>query len=390
MTSATNNRTDEGASDSSDGEPTHKPRSGRPPYQVTVTEDERKNLEALIRRSKAPQSHVTRAKIALMAADGSPTKEIVETLGVSTHMVCTWRRRFSLYGVSVLEDAPRSGAPRTYDDDKIAEIIHLTLQTEPKGATHWSTSAMADKVGMSKQHVSRVWRAFGLKPHLVQYYTISNDPDFAEKVRDVVGLYLNPPEAALVLCVDEKTQIQALNRTQPILPLGPGVPERRTTEYVRNGTTNLYAALEMASGKVITKMTRAHRALEFIAFLEEINRNTPKELDLHLILDNYATHKTEAVRSWLLSHPRFHLHFTPTYSSWMNLVERWFSELTTKLLRRSAHRSVTELTRSIEGWAKTWNENPRPYRWTKSADEIFASMEKYLRPIIDGTSEKGH
>ena len=388
--SATENQPGKVDDPRSDEPAMEKPKLGRRPYVVTATDEERAELEALIRRRNAAQSHVTRARIALMAADGEASTDIAKTLGVSTHMVCTWRRRFSLFGVSVLEDAPRSGAPRTYDDDKIAEIIRLTIETEPPGATHWSTSAMAEQAGVSKQHISRIWRAFGLKPHLVQYYTISNDPNFTAKVRDVVGLYLNPPDAALVLCVDEKTQIQALNRTQPILPMGPGVPERRTTEYVRNGTTNLYAALDMASGKVITKMTKAHRAAEFIAFLEEINRATPKGLDLHLILDNYATHKTEAVRSWLIAHPRFHLHFTPTYSSWMNLVERWFSELTTKHLRRGAHRSVTELTRSIEKWTKTWNENPHPYRWTKSADEIFASMEKYLRPLIADTSGMGH
>ena len=363
-------------------------RGGRPAHVVCITEAEKARLEEVVRATKSPQAHVKRAKIALGAAAGMSHTEIIEYSGASGFTVSKWRKRFSLYGVGTLDDAPRSGTPRTHGDDKIAEIIRLTLQSEPPGATHWSGPAMARAVGVSQPTVARVWKAFGLKPHLLQYYTVSNDPNFTEKVRDVVGLYLNPPEAALVLCVDEKTQIQALNRTQPVLPMGPGVPERRTTEYVRNGTTNLYAALEIASGKVITKTTRAHRAVEFISFLNQLDKEVPTDLELHLILDNYATHKTEAVRAWLIAHPRFHFHFTPTYSSWMNLVERWFSELTTKLLQRSAHRSVAELTRSIQAWADTWNDDPRPYRWTKTADEIFASMAKYLEPRLNGrTSE---
>ena len=241
---------------------------------------------------------------------------------------------------------------------------------------------MARAAGVSQSTVSRIWRAFGLKPHLIEYYTISNDPNFTDKVRDVVGLYLNPPDAAVVLCLDEKTQVQALNRTQPMLPLQPGVPQRRTTEYVRNGVTNLYAALDIASGKVITKMTKSHRAKELVSFLDQVNKEVPKEFCCHVILDNYGTHKSEVVRKWLLEHPRFHFHFTPTYSSWMNLVERWFSELTTKLLQRSAHRSVSELTRSINNWSNTWNENPRAFKWTKSAEEIFTSMARYLDPLI--------
>lgn len=360
---------------------------GRPAYKVTLSDEERSFLEGVIRKTTSPQSHVTRAKIALGAADGLTHKEIISFSGASGFTVAKWRKRFSLFGVSVLSDAPRSGVPRTHDDEKIAEIIRLTTTTEPKNATHWSTNSMARVVGVSQSTVSRVWRAFGLKPHIIEYYTISNDPYFTEKVRDIVGLYLNPPDAAVVLALDEKTQIQALNRTQPMLPLRTGVPERMTTEYVRSGTTNLYAALNIASGKVITKITKTHRATELISFLDQVDKEVPKELSCHVILDNYGTHKSEAVRKWLLSHPRFYFHFTPTYSSWMNLVERWFSELTTKLLRRSVHRSVAELTRSIKHWANIWNENPQPFKWTKSAEEIFASMERYLKPLTERTSD---
>ena len=366
---------------------------GRPIfYHVTLSHEERENLLALVRQTTAPQAQVRRAKIALLAAEGMGTIAIAKELSLSAQTVDKWRKRFSLFGVSVLSDAPRSGVPRTHGDDKIAEIIKLTTTTSPPdGSTHWSTNTMATKAGVSPSTVGRIWRSFGLKPHMVETFTVSNDPEFTEKVRDVAGIYLNPPEAAIVLCVDEKTQVQALNRTQPILPMVPGVPLRQTTEYKRNGISNLYAALDVASGKVITKMTVAHRAVEFIQFLELIDKKVPKELDVHIVLDNYAAHKTESVRTWLLAHPRFEFHFTPTYSSWMNQVERWFSALTTKYLQRSVHHSVTELNRGITKWAKAWNDDPKPFIWTKSADEIFASMQKYLEPIvIQGNSDKGH
>jgi len=319
-------------------------------------------------------------------------RDIAEELDISNFTVSKWVRRFALYGVKSLGDAPRPGVPRTHGDDKIAEIIRLTTTTAPPDAsTHWSTNTMAALAGVSPSTVGRIWRTFGLKPHMVETFTVSNDPEFTEKVRDVAGIYLNPPEAAIVLCVDEKTQIQALNRTQPMLPMVPGVPLRRTTEYKRNGIRNLYAALDVASGKVITKMTVAHRAVGFVEFLELIDRQVPKELGVHVVLDNYSAHKTESVSTWLLAHPRFEFHFTPTYSSWMNQVERWFSALTTKYLQRSVHHTVTELNRGITKWAKAWNENPKPFVWTKSADEIFASMQKYLEPIVSPqTSEEGH
>ena len=360
---------------------------GRPAFEVVLSFEERNFLEGVIRKTTSPQSHVTRAKIALGAADGLSHKDIMSFSGASGFTVAKWRKRFSLFGVSVLSDAPRSGTPRTHDDEKIVEIIRLTTTTEPRNATHWSTTEMAKVAGVSQSTVSRIWRTFGLKPHLIEYFNISTDPNFTEKVRDVVGLYLSPPDAALVLCVDEKTQIQALDRTQPLLPLRPFVPERQTHDYIRHGTTNLYAALEVASGKVITNTTKAHRAVEFIAFLDQVKKEVPKDLSVHLVLDNVSTHKTDAVRAWLIENPRFHFHFTPTYSSWMNLVERWFSELTNKLLRRSTHKSERDLVRSINQWISLWNENPQPFKWTKSAEEIFASMEKYLKPLAERISD---
>ena len=362
-------------------------RSGRKPFPVRLSESERADLERVIRASKSPQSHVIRAKIALMCSDEISTEDIALELGVCKATVCKWRKRFSLFGAGVLDDAPRSGTPRKIDDSKIAEILQITLEEEPSNASHWSTPTLAKRVGVSQPTIHRIWKTFGLKPHLVQYFNISTDPYFTEKVRDVTGLYLDPPDAALVLCLDEKTQIQALDRTQPVLPLMPFVPERQTHDYKRNGTTNLYAALEMASGKVISKTTSAHRAVEFIAFLDQVKKEVPKNLEVHLVLDNVSTHKTDAVRAWLIKNPRFHFHFTPTYSSWMNMVERWFSELTTKMPRRSTHKSEKDLIKSINAWIAGWNENPKPFKWVKTADEIFASMEKYLSPLSMGTSE---
>ena len=361
-----------------------KKRTGRKPtYVVTLSDEDKEFLTSFIAKRNAPAVQVMRAKIALLANEGVRLRDIADELDVSTFTVSKWVKRFALFGVRSLGDAPRSGTPRTHGDDKIAEIIERTTMTEPPDAsTHWSTNTMAAVAGVSPSTVGRIWRTFGLKPHMVESFTVSNDPEFTEKVRDVAGIYLNPPEAAIVLCVDEKTQIQALDRTQPIRPMVPGVPLRQTTEYKRNGVSNLYAALDIASGKVITNMTDAHRAIEFIAFLELIDKNVPKELDVHVVLDNYAAHKTESVRMWLLTHPRFQFHFTPTYSSWMNQVERWFSALTTKYLQRSVHHSVTELNEGITEWAEAWNKNPKPFIWTKSADEIFASMRKYLGPSV--------
>jgi transposase len=276
--------------------------------------------------------------------------------------------------------------PRSISDDKVEEVVVKTLEAMPKDATHWSTRSLAKQIGISPASVGRIWAAFGLQPWRSETFKLSTDPLFVEKVKDIVGLYLDPPERAVVLAVDEKSQIQALNRFQPVLPMLPGTPERRTHDYLRYGTTSLFAALDTINGSVISSLHRRHRAVEFKKFLERIDSEVPDELDVHLILDNYATHKTPTIQRWLLRHPRFHLHFTPTGSSWLNLVERWFGELTTKKIKRGAHRSVTELERDIKDWIKTWNENPRPYVWVKTADQILASLARYCKRI----SEAGH
>ena len=278
-------------------------------------------------------------------------------------------------------DEPRPGAPRTISDEQVEQVITKTLEETPRDATHWSTRGMARATGMSQTAISRIWRAFGLNPHLDEAWKLSTDPQFIDKVRDIVGLYLDPPERALVLCVDEKAQIQALDRTAPSLPMLPTTPARRTHDYVRNGTTSLFAALDVASGKVISALHRRHRHQEFLKFLRTIDRDVPAELDVQLICDNYQTPKTPEIKRWLLRHPRFHLHLTPTYSSWLNLVERWFAELTTRKLRRSAHRSVAELEADLRAWIQAWNDDPRPFVWTKTADEIHDNHASYLHRI---------
>ncbi|GGQ98177.1 IS630 family transposase [Streptomyces griseorubens] len=309
--------------------------------------------------------------------------EVSRRLGVTADMVRTWRRRFLERGLDGLSDEPRPGVPRKITDADVERVIVKTLEEKPKNATHWSTRSMAAATGMSQSTVSRIWRAFALAPHRSQTFKLSTDPLFIDKVRDVVGLYLDPPEKALVLCVDEKSQIQALDRSQPVLPMMPGVPERRSHDYVRAGTTTLFAALEVATGKVIGSLHRRHRAVEFKKFLTKLDMEVPAELDVHLILDNYVTHKTPAVKKWLLAHPRFHLHFTPTSSSWLNLVERWFAELTQKKLKRGVHRSVQALERDIRSWLADWNDHPRPFVWTKTADEILDKVAAYCRRISD-------
>jgi transposase len=292
-----------------------------------------------------------------------------------------WRNRFAEYRLDGLTDEPRPGRPRTVTDEQVEEVIVRTLETTPKNATHWSTRSMAREVGLTQSAVLRIWRAFGLQPHRQQTWKLSKDPLFIDKVRDVVGLYLNPPERAVVLCVDEKSQIQALDRTAPILPMLPGVPERATHDYKRAGTSSLYAALDITTGTVIGALHSRHRAIEFKQFLATIDREVPKHLDVHVVLDNSSTHKTPAIQRWLAGHPRFVLHFTPTSSSWLNLVERWFAELTTKKLRRGAHRSVRALNADIRAWIDTWNDEPKPFVWTKTADQILESIARYCTRI---------
>jgi transposase len=318
----------------------------------------------------------------LACAEGATNKAVAEQLRVWPQTVTKWRGRFVRQRLEGLSDEPRPGRPRTITDTQVEQVITKTLEEPPpRQDTHWSTRSMARATGMSQTAVSRIWRAFGLKPHLVQTWKLSTDPQFIDKVRDVVGLYLDPPQAALVLCVDEKSQIQALDRTAPSLPILPTTPARRTHDDVRTGTSSLFAALDVASGKVISQVHRRHRHQEFLKFLRTIDGTVPAELDVHLVCDNYATHNTPAIKTWFLRHPRFQLHFTPTYSSWLNLVERFIAELTTKWLRRGTHRSVAELEQSIRTWIDTWNDDPKPFVWTKTADQILDSIATYCQRI---------
>jgi len=356
---------------------------GRPTAVIDLSVDERETLERWARRPKSAQALALRCRIVLAAADGRLNKDIAAELGCSPATVTKWRARFARHRLDGLHDEPRPGPPRSITDEDVERVIVKTLEETPRDATHWSTRSMAAEVGLSQTAVSRIWRAFGLKPHATEDFKLSPDPQFIDKVRDVVGLYLNPPDAAVVLCVDEKTQVQALDRTAPVLPLMPGVPERRTHDYVRNGTTNLYAALDVASGNVIADMTPRHRAEEFRRFLNLIDKSVPEHLDVHIVLDNVSTHKTPSIQRWLARHPRFTFHFTPTYSSWMNLVERWFAELTTRWLRRGTHRSVRDLVASIRTWITNWNDDPKPYVWHKTTDEILEGLALYIERIPD-------
>jgi transposase len=356
------------------------------PVQIEVSEQERAQLESWARRRSSAQALAQRSRVVLLASQGLNNTEIAARLGVHRAMVRKWRSRFAELRLDGLIDEPRPGKPRTISDEQVEQVVVKTLESTPKDATHWSTRSMAAEVGLTQSAVHRIWRAFGLQPHRQESWKLSKDPQFVAKVRDVVGLYLNPPERAVVLCVDEKSQIQALDRTAPILPMLPGTPQRATHDYKRSGTSSLYAALDLTSGRVIGSLHARHRAIEFKKFLQSIDREVPPQLDVHVILDNSSTHKTPAIKKWLLAHPRFVLHFTPTSSSWLNLVERWFSELTNKKLRRGAHRSVRELNTDIRAWIAAWNENPRPYVWTKTADQILDSISRYC----DRINASGH
>jgi transposase len=349
------------------------------PIELTV--EERAQLEAWEHRRSSAQALALRSRIVLAAAEGPNNSEIARDLGIAVSSVRKWRNRFAEHRLDGLTDEPRPGQPRKISDAKVEEVIVKTLETMPKDATHWSTRSMAAEVGLNQTAVHRIWKAFGLQPHRSETWKLSRDPQFIEKVRDVVGLYLNPPERAVVLCVDEKSQIQALDRTAPILPMLPGTPQRATHDYKRSGTSSLYAALDITTGRVIGALHSRHRAIEFKKFLQRIETDVPAEFDVHLVLDNSSTHKTPAIQRWLLAHPRFTLHFTPTSSSWLNLVERWFAELTTKKLRRGAHRSVRQLNADIRAWIETWNGDPKPYVWTKTADQILESIASYCTRI---------
>jgi transposase len=342
---------------------------------------ERAQLESWTRRRTSAQALALRSRIVLLAAAGRNNSEIARELGIHRNVAGKWRSRFLEHRLDGLTDEPRPGRPRTITDDKVEEVIVKTLESAPHDATHWSTRSMAREVGLTQSAVLRIWKAFGLQPHRQETWKLSKDPQFIDKVRDVVGLYLEPPERAVVLCVDEKSQIQALDRTAPILPMLPGTPQRATHDYRRAGTSSLYAALDITTGQVIGALHSRHRAIEFKKFLQTIDREVPAHFDVHLVLDNSSTHKTPAIRNWLAAHPRFVVHFTPTSSSWLNLVERWFAELTTKKLRRGAHRSVRDLNTDIRAWIETWNENPRPFVWTKTAEEILDSIARYCTRI---------
>ncbi|MCA1681432.1 MAG: IS630 family transposase [Actinobacteria bacterium] len=354
--------------------------------QIVLSAEEREQLESWTRRHTSAQALALRSRIVLAAAEGLKNSEIAERLEVSRPTVTKWRTRFATERLDGLVDEPRPGRPRTVTDEHVDEVIVKTLESTPKDATHWSTRSMAREVGLTQSAVHRIWRAFGLQPHRQDTWKLSKDPQFVAKVRDVVGLYLDPPERAVVLCVDEKSQIQALDRTAPILPMLPGTPQRATHDYKRHGTSSLYAALDTTTGKVIGSLHARHRAIEFKKFLQTIDREVPADLDVHLILDNASTHKTPAINKWLTAHPRFVVHFTPTSSSWLNLVERWFGELTNKKLRRATHRSVRQLNTDIRSWIDTWNDNPRPFVWTKTADQILESIATYCNRI----NESGH
>lgn len=349
--------------------------------EIVLSREERILLEGWARRRTSAHGLATRSRIVLCAAEGLANAEIAARVGVHRNTARAWRARFAERRLEGLFDEPRPGQPRKITDEQVEEVIVKTLESAPKDATHWSTRSMAAEVGLNQSAVHRIWRAFGLQPHRQETWKLSKDPLFIDKVRDVVGLYLAPPERAVVLCVDEKSQIQALDRTAPILPMLPGTPARATHDYKRSGTSSLYAALNITTGKVIGSLHARHRAIEFRKFLNAIDREVPDEFDVHLILDNASTHKTPAIRRWLAAHPRFVLHFTPTSASWLNLVERWFAELTTKKLRRGAHRSVQQLNADIRSWIETWNANPRPFVWTKTADDILDSIARYCTRI---------
>jgi len=360
---------------------------GRPhTAALSLREADRPELLRWSRRVKSSNGLAQRARIVLRCAEGEPSSHVARALGVTGATVGKWRSRYISRGLAGLLDEPRCGAPRQISDAAVEAVVTKTLEEMPRDATHWSTRSMAKAAGLSHASVGRIWRAFGLQPHRVEHFKLSNDPQFVEKVRDIVGLYLHPPERALVLCADEKSQIQALDRTQPILPMRPGIAERRTHDYRRHGTTSLFAALDVRSGKVIGQLHRRHRSIEFKKFLERLDAEVPAELEVHLVLDNYGTHKTALIQRWLLRHSRFHLHFTPTYSSWINQVERWFVGLTEKQLRRGTHRSTRELEDAIRLYLATSNEDPKPFTWVKTADEILASVRRFC----ERTSVPGH
>ena len=358
------------------------PRKATP---ITLDADERSQLSSLANSRSLPHGLVRRAQIVLACADGEAGKSIAQRMNLNKNTVVKWRKRYLEQGLQGLHDELRAGRPRSHGDERVAEIINTALQSQPKGATHWTNRSMAEHSGVSKSTVQRWFDLFGVQPHRQRTFKLSTDPFFIEKVRDIVGLYLNPPDHAVVLCVDEKTQVQALQRTQPLLPLGHGYVEGVTHDYVRHGTTTLFAALDVATGKVLSQCKRRHRHQEFLAFLRHIDRNVPQELDVHLVVDNYATHKHAKVKAWLAKRPRYQIHYTPTYASWLNQVERWFGIITQRAIRRGSFSSVKQLTDKINRFVNDYNTTTSPFVWTATADSIIAKVER-LSTLISGTT----
>ena len=363
-------------------------RSGRPKAELVLSDAERAQLTRWARRARTAQYLATRARIVLACAEGTPNKQVAADLGVAASTVNQWRARFTESRCDGLLDEQRPGRPPSILLDQAEDVVVTTLESKPGKDTHWSRASMAKKSGLSKSTIGRIWRKFELKPHLQDGFKVPADPLFIEKVVDVIGLYHNPPERAVVLCVDEKSQIQALDRSRAVLPMMPGMPERRTHDYLRHGVTSLFAAFNINDGTVISSLHHQHRAVEFKKFLVKIDKTVPAGFGVHLVCDNYGTHKTPEIQAWLAKHPRFHMHFTPTGSSWLNQVERWFGFLTDKLIRRGVHKSVQALEQDIREWIETWNQDPKPFVWVKTAEEILHSLAEYLKKISPGADDE--